>query len=144
MCRDAVQDPQPLRPDPLPLDHLVVEIPTAEGQTVVAATHSLSTGFTDEVQTWFEAHPPEASNTTHRGWTGGDLLFNPPAGLLKHGLSTNAQTLAEQMLAFVETDDQTARPFNSTFTGKVLEAWERQPTGSPTRSSFLPDRTAPG
>jgi hypothetical protein len=42
--------------------------------------------------------------------------------LLKHGIFTSEQDLAEQMLAFVETYNQTAKPFKWTYTGKVLEA----------------------
>ncbi len=42
--------------------------------------------------------------------------------LLKHGTFTSEQDLAEQMLAFIETYNQTAKPFKWTYTGKVLEA----------------------
>jgi hypothetical protein len=35
---------------------------------------------------------------------------------------TSASDLAEQMLAYVETYNQTARPFKWTYAGKVLEA----------------------
>lgn len=42
--------------------------------------------------------------------------------LLKHGIVTSEQDLAEQMLRFVEAYKQTAKPFKWTYTGKVLEA----------------------
>jgi len=42
--------------------------------------------------------------------------------LLKHGIFTRETDLACQMLAFVETYNQTAKPFKWTYTGKVLEA----------------------
>ena len=42
--------------------------------------------------------------------------------LLKHGAFKSETDLAHQMLAFVETYNQTARPFNWTYTGKVLAA----------------------
>ena len=42
--------------------------------------------------------------------------------LLKHGIFTSEADLACQMLAFVETYNQTANPFKWTYTGKVLEA----------------------
>jgi hypothetical protein len=41
---------------------------------------------------------------------------------LKRGAFTSEHDLAQQMLAFVETYNQTARPFNWTYTGKVLAA----------------------
>jgi hypothetical protein len=42
--------------------------------------------------------------------------------LLKHGIFTSETDLAQQMLAYVETYNQTARPFKWTYAGKVLEA----------------------
>ncbi|MGO9960233.1 MAG: hypothetical protein ACLP50_30380 [Solirubrobacteraceae bacterium] len=42
--------------------------------------------------------------------------------LLKHGIFTSERDLAQQMLAFVESYNQTAKPFKWTYTGKVLEA----------------------
>jgi hypothetical protein len=42
--------------------------------------------------------------------------------LLKHGSFTSEQDLAEQMLAFVETYNQSAKPFAWTYTGKTLNA----------------------
>ena len=42
--------------------------------------------------------------------------------LLKHGIFTSETDLAQQMLAFIETYNQTAKPFKWTYTGKVREA----------------------
>ncbi len=42
--------------------------------------------------------------------------------LLKHGAFDSEADLAEQMLCFVETYNQTATPFRWTYTGKVLNA----------------------
>lgn len=42
--------------------------------------------------------------------------------LLKHGAFSSETDLAHQTLAFVETHNQTARPFQRTHTGKVLAA----------------------
>jgi hypothetical protein len=42
--------------------------------------------------------------------------------LLKHGIFTSETDLAQQMLAYVETYNQTATPFKWTYTGKILEA----------------------
>jgi len=42
--------------------------------------------------------------------------------LLKHGIFTSENDLAEQMLAFIETYNQTAMPFKWTYAGNVLEA----------------------
>ena len=42
--------------------------------------------------------------------------------LLKHGIFTSETDLACQMLSFIETYNQTAKPFKWTYTGKVLEA----------------------
>ena len=53
---------------------------------------------------------------------GRDLLLDPlpPAAQARHFFSE--EDLAEQMLAFIETYNQTAKPFNWTYTGKVLKA----------------------
>ena len=42
--------------------------------------------------------------------------------LLKRGAFTSEDDLAHQMLAFVETYNQTATPFQWTYTGKLLTA----------------------
>jgi hypothetical protein len=53
---------------------------------------------------------------------GRDLLFDPAQRLLKHGVFISEADLAEQMLTFLETYNQTAKPFKWTYTGKVQEA----------------------
>ena len=42
--------------------------------------------------------------------------------LLKHGIFTSEDDLAQQMLAYIETYNQTAKPFKWTHAGKTLEA----------------------
>jgi hypothetical protein len=42
--------------------------------------------------------------------------------LLKHGIFTSEDDLAEKLLAYIETYNQTAKPFKWTYTGKTLEA----------------------
>jgi hypothetical protein len=53
---------------------------------------------------------------------GRDLLFHPRPPPAQTPWFTSESDLAQQMLAFVETYNQTARPFNWTYTGKVLAA----------------------
>ena len=108
------------------LDHLDAEIPVVEGQQIVAITDNLSTRGTDEVQRWLEAHPRWRFQftPTHASWLNQVEIFFSILWrrLLKHGIFTSEHDLAEQMLAFVETYNQTAKPFTWTYTGKVLEA----------------------
>ena len=108
------------------LDHLDAEIPVVEGQQIVAVSDNLSTRGTQEVQTWLEAHPRWSFQftPTHASWLNQVEIFFSILyrRLLKHGTFTSEQDLAEQMLAFVETYNQTAKPFKWTYTGKVLEA----------------------
>ena len=40
----------------------------------------------------------------------------------RHGASDSEADLAEQLLCFVETYNQSAKPFQWTYTGKVLSA----------------------
>jgi putative transposase len=108
------------------LDHLDAEIPIVEGQQIVAITDNLSTRGTQKVQEWLEAHPRWRFQftPTHASWLNQIEIFFSILyrRLLKHGIFTSEQDLAEQMLAFVETYNQTAKPFKWTYTGKVLEA----------------------
>ncbi|MGH3992601.1 MAG: IS630 family transposase [Pseudonocardiaceae bacterium] len=108
------------------LDLLDAEIPVIEGQQIVAITDNLSTRGTDNVSKWLEAHPRWRFQftPTHASWLNQVEIFFSILWrrLLKHGIFTSEQDLAEQMLAFVETYNQTARPFLWTYTGKVLEA----------------------
>ena len=106
------------------LDQLEREIPS--GQHVVAITDNLSTRTTAEVEQWLQDHPrwQFVFTPTHASWLNQvEIFFSILARrLLKRGAFTSENDLAQQMLAFVETYNQTARPFNWTYTGKVLAA----------------------
>ena len=108
------------------LDHLDDEIPQVEGQKIVAITDNLSTRGTEEVEQWLKDHPRWTFQFTpkHASWLNQIEIFFSILWrrLLKHGIFTSEADLAEQMLAFVETYNQTAKPFKWTYTGKVLEA----------------------
>jgi hypothetical protein len=108
------------------LDQLDGEIPVVEGQQIVAVTDNLSTRGTEEVNQWLEAHPRWSFQFTpkHASWLNQIEIFFSILWrrLLKHGTFTSETDLAEQMLAYIETYNQTARPFKWTYTGKTLEA----------------------
>jgi transposase len=108
------------------LDHLDGEIPVVEGQQIVAITDNLSTRGTDEVEQWLKDHPRWSFQFTpkHASWLNQIEIFFSILWrrLLKHGIFTSEADLACQMLAFVETYNQTAKPFKWTYAGKVLEA----------------------
>jgi transposase len=108
------------------LDMLDDEIAVVEGQRIVAITDNLSTRGTQETRDWLEAHPRWSFQftPTHASWLNQVEIFFSilVRRLLKHGSFTSEQDLAEQMLAYVETYNQTARPFKWTYAGKVLEA----------------------
>jgi len=108
------------------LDLLDEQIPVIDGQEIVAITDNLSTRGTEKVQEWLEAHPRWRFQftPTHASWLNQVEIFFSILWrrLLKHGIFTSEHDLAEQMLAFIETYNQTARPFKWTYTGKVLEA----------------------
>ncbi len=108
------------------LDHLDSEIPVIEGQSIVAITDNLSTRGTKEVTDWLEAHPRWSFQftPTHASWLNQIEIFFSILWrrLLKHGAFSSEEDLAEQMLAFIETYNQTAKPFKWTYSGKVLEA----------------------
>jgi len=108
------------------LDMLDGEIPVVEGQEIVAVSDNLSTRGTKEVQQWLTDHPRWrfVFTPTHASWLNQIEIFFSIMWrrLLKNGIFTSEQDLAEQMLAFVETYNQTAKPFKWTYTGKVLEA----------------------
>jgi transposase len=108
------------------LDHLDAEIPIVEGQQIVAVSDNLSTRGTQEVQEWLAAHPRWSFQftPTHASWLNQIEIFFSILyrRLLKHGIFTTEDDLAEQMLAYIETYNQTAKPFKWTYTGKVLEA----------------------
>src|SRR6266536_1207420 len=106
------------------LDQLEAEIPA--GRQVIAISDNLSTRTTTEVSDWLADHPRWRFVFTpkHASWLNQvEIFFSILARrLLKRGAFTSERDLAQQMLAFVETYNQTARPFNWTYTGKVLAA----------------------
>jgi transposase len=106
------------------LDQLEAEIPA--GKEVIAISDNLSTRTTQEVTDWLADHPRWRFVFTpkHASWLNQvEIFFSILARrLLKRGAFTSEHDLAQQMLAFVETYNQTASPFNWTYTGKVLAA----------------------
>ena len=108
------------------LDQLDREIPIVEGQQIVAVTDNLSTRGTEEVQQWLKDHPRWSFQftPTHASWLNQIEIFFSILyrRLLKHGIFTSEDDLAQQMLAFIETYNQTAKPFAWTYTGKTLNA----------------------
>jgi transposase len=108
------------------LDKLDEELPVIDGQQIVAVTDNLSTRGTDEVNEWLKTHPRWSFQFTpkHASWLNQIEIFFSILWrrLLKHGAFTSEEDLAEQMLAYIETYNQTATPFKWTYTGKTLEA----------------------
>ena len=108
------------------LDKVDEEIPLIEGHKIVAISDNLSTRGTQEVKDWLAAHPRWSFQftPTHASWLNHVEIFFSilVRRLLKHGIFTSETDLAEQMLAYIETYNQTAKPFKWTYTGKVLEA----------------------
>ncbi len=108
------------------LDQLDSEIPVVESQQIIAVSDNLSTRGTEEVKEWLAAHPRWSFQftPTHASWLNQVEIFFSILyrRLLKHGIFFSEEDLAEQMLAFIETYNQTAKPFKWTYTGKVLEA----------------------
>jgi len=108
------------------LDRLDTEIPIVEEQKIIAVSDNLSTRGTQEVQDWLKDHPRWSFQftPTHASWLNQVEIFFSILyrRLLKHGIFSSEEDLAEQMLAFIETYNQTAKPFKWTYTGKVLEA----------------------
>jgi len=106
------------------LDQLEAEIPA--GRQVIAISDNLSTRTTQEVNDWLADHPRWrfAFTPKHASWLNQvEIFFSILARrLLKRGAFTSETDLAHQMLAFVENYNQTARPFQWTYTGKVLAA----------------------
>jgi transposase len=106
------------------LDQLEAEIPA--GRQVIAISDNLSTRTTQEVNEWLAAHPRWrfAFTPKHASWLNQvEIFFSILARrLLKRGAFASETDLATQMLAFVENYNQTARPFQWTYTGKVLAA----------------------
>ena len=103
------------------LDRCDEEIPIVEGQRIVAISDNLSTRGTEEVQQWLTEHPRWSFQFTpkHASWLNQIEIFFSILyrRLLKHGIFTSEGDLAEQMLAFIETYNQKAKPFKWTYTG---------------------------
>ncbi len=106
------------------LNQLEAEIPG--GQEVIAISDNLSTRTTQEVEDWLSQHRRWRFVFTpkHASWLNQvEIFFSILARrLLKRGAFTSEDDLAHQMLAFVETYNQTATPFQWTYTGKLLTA----------------------
>ena len=107
------------------LDYTDQHLPD-DDRRVIAIVDNLSTHSTLEVEEWLEDHPrwEFVFTPTHASWLNQvEIFFSILARrLLKHGAFDSEADLVEQMLAFVEGYNQTAKPFNWTYTGKVLTA----------------------
>jgi DDE superfamily endonuclease len=95
------------------LDQLDSEIPIVEGQQIVAVSDNLSTRGTEEVQQWLAPHPRWSFQftPTHASWLNQIEIFFSILyrRLLKHGIFTSENDLAQQMLA---SSRRTTRPPN--------------------------------
>jgi transposase len=108
------------------LEEIDETLPPTKGQQVIAIVDNLSTHKSADVQAWLDAHPRWrfVFTPTHASWLNQvEIVFSIMSRrLLKHGHFDTPEDLAEQMLAYIETHNQTAKPFNWTYTGKVLTA----------------------
>jgi transposase len=108
------------------LDEIDDTLPHAKGQQVIAIMDNLSTDTSKDVKQWLRKHPRWRFVFTpnHASWLNQiKIVFSIMyRRLLRHGHFDSPEDLAEQMLAFIETHNQTAKPFNWTYTGKVLTA----------------------
>ncbi|MCA1681191.1 MAG: IS630 family transposase [Actinobacteria bacterium] len=108
------------------LDEIDDTLPPAKGQQIIAIMDNLSTHKSKDVQTWLKTHPRWRFVFTpnHASWLNQvEIVFSiMTRRLLKHGHFDSPEDLAEQMLAYIETHNQTATPFNWTYTGKILTA----------------------
>lgn len=106
------------------LDQLEDEIPA--GKQVIAVLDNLSTHKTEEVDDWLQEHPRWRFQftPTHASWLNQIEIFFSilQRRVIRNGVFDSESDLAEQMLAFVEHYNLTAKPFNWTYTGKVLVA----------------------
>jgi transposase len=106
------------------LDELEAEIPA--GKDVFAILDNLSTHKTEEVREWLAEHPRWRFQftPTHASWLNQVEIFFSilQRRVIKHGVFETEADLATQMLAFVEHYNLTAKPFQWTYTGKVLVA----------------------
>ena len=108
------------------LEEIDDTIPPAKGRQIIAIMDNLSTHKSKETKAWLRAHPHWrfVHTPNHASWLGQvECLFGILCRqLLNHGDFDTPQDLAEQMLAYIETRNQTATPFQWTYTGKVLNA----------------------
>jgi transposase len=108
------------------LEEIDETVPPAASRQIIAIMDNLSTHKSKELAKWLKTHPRWRFVFTpkHASWLNQvECLFSILARrLLKHGHFDTPEDLAEQMLAFVETHNQTATPFKWTYTGKVLNA----------------------
>ncbi|MCA1697680.1 MAG: IS630 family transposase [Actinobacteria bacterium] len=108
------------------LEEIDETISPAKGRQIIAIMDNLSTHTSHDVKAWLKAHPHWRFVFTpnHASWLNQvECFFSILARrLLKHGHFDTPEDLAEQMLAFVETHNQTATPFQWTYTGKILGA----------------------
>ena len=92
------------------------------------------------MQQWLNDHPRWSFQftPTHASWLNQIEIFFSILyrRLLKHGIFTSEHDLAQQMLAFIETYNQTAKPFAWTYTGKTLKH-EARINRRPTSRKFL-------
>jgi transposase len=106
------------------LDEIDDTIPPAAGREIIAIMDNLSTHKSKETKAWLKTHPHWRFVFTpnHASWLNRvECLFGILCRqLLKHGHFDTPQDLAEQMLAYIETRNQTATPFHWTYTGKVV------------------------
>ena len=114
------------------LDHCDEQIPRVKGQKIVAVSDNLSTRNTENVKKWLKQHPRWSFQftPTYASWLNQVEIFFSilHRRLLKHGAFTCEEDLAEQILAFIETYNQSAKPFKWTYTGKVLTRHENSET----------------
>ncbi len=108
------------------LDEIDQSVPPAKGQQIIAIMDNLSTHKSHDVQHWLRAHPRWrfVFTPTHASWLNQvEIVFSiMHRRLLRHGQFSSPEDLAEQMLAYIETHNQTAKPFKWTYTGKILTA----------------------
>jgi hypothetical protein len=108
------------------LDEIEDTIPPAKGQQIIAIMDNLSPHTSKDVKKWLRTHPRWRFVFTpnHASWLNQiEIVFSIMyRRLLRHGHFDSPEDLAEQMLAFIETHNQTASTFNWTYTGKILTA----------------------
>jgi transposase len=108
------------------LDEIDDTVPPAAGRQIIAIMDNLSTHKSKDTKAWLKTHPHWrfVHTPNHASWLNQvECFFGILCRqLLKHGHFNTPQDLAEQMLAYIETRNQTATPFQWTYTGKILAA----------------------